>query len=101
MNETNECLYRRLDEGQWRTAYIGDATSLPLRLLLQSPDDDDDDAAADDDDEYACRVTSQNNYGWGPPSDILTVNHNGDVTSDRYTTVTSQSQLGIYYDFCF
>jgi len=56
-------------EWKWRTAYRGQATSLPLRQLLQSADDD---GGGGDGDEYACRVTSYNEYGWGTPSSILT-----------------------------
>jgi len=83
---------RRLGEAQWRTAYNGLAISVPLGQLLQSPDDadDDDDVDDDGDDAYACRVTSQNDYGWGIPSDVLTLNNNDAFTAGKFTTTSGQ-----------
>jgi len=69
-------------EWKWRTAYRGEATSVPLRQLLQSADDDDGGG-----DEYACRVTSYNNYGWGTPSDVLTFNR---VDAGKLLTISGQ-----------
>jgi len=78
---------RRQGEAQWRTAYNGHASSVALRLLLLllQPSND------VDVDEYACRVTSQNNYGWGTPSDILMFNHKDAFTSDQLAPTDGQS----------
>jgi len=67
--------------------YNGLACSVALRLLLQPSDDVDHDK---DGDEYACRVTSQNNYGWSTPSDILMFNHEDAFTSDKLATTDGQ-----------
>jgi len=55
---------RRVGELKWRTVYYGEATSVSARQLLRSAD-------ANEDDEYACCVTSRNEYGWSEPSDVL------------------------------
>ena len=77
-----------LDSGagdeNWRMAYTGQATSVPLRMLLYSATDD------DDNDEYACRVTSRNHYGWSAPSDVLMFNADDALTPGKLSTVSGQ-----------
>ena len=95
----NECLVnRRLSESLWRTAYTGQADSVTLRQLLlaydetkaaaAAADDDDDDEEDDKYANYACRVTSHNNYGHSAPSDILVFNHSDVFTSAKHTTIS-------------
>ena len=73
---------------QWRPAYHGHVTSLPLRQLLQSADDELDD---NEHVEYACRVTSRNSYGWAAPSEILVFSHKDAFTPAKLTTNSGQS----------